>query len=121
MNFQSQRVFLARLLNFAARDGNIAVLPEAARFARGDKRVLRVVTRPAALDEYQRTFAALGVSVECQPWGATTAQGTWSDISGARLDEPPHLIGVYLSRDKMLAREAARLDMEQPPLSTSSS
>ena len=57
----SAAAFLSVVLGLTARDGNVAVIPEAARFAIGGKPVLRIVASSRALDEYLLAMDRVGV------------------------------------------------------------
>lgn len=130
----SAAVFLSEVLRLTARDGNVAVLPEAARFAMGGKPVLRIVVPSGALDEYLLAMDRAGVSCAPRSLAISLSSGTWNQISAVNdveLDEragpselsiyatePIHpqqtldVTGLYLSLDRVTATAASVADVQ---------
>lgn len=103
--------FLNTVLKLTARDGNVAVLPESARFALGEKRVVRVVAPSAAQEEYCQAMDRVGVHCVPQQLAVSSSSGTWQVISQPDLDRKAELIGLYLSQDLGAATDAAFADI----------
>ncbi|VTY39421.1 Uncharacterised protein [Xylophilus ampelinus] len=109
--------FLATVVKLCARDGNIAVIPEAARFASGRKHVLRIVIPTGARDEYIGEMTAVGVFATARELAIEASDGSWSTIGGEA--SPPAaprpdsgLVGLYLARDAATSRAVASADAE---------
>lgn len=127
----SAAAFLNEVLRLTARDGNVAVLPEAARFAIGGKPVLRIVVPSGARDEYLLAMDQLGVSCTPRQLAISSSSGTWNQISGFGDAEyaghgggsepavhPAHalqahdLTGLYISLDRGTASAASLADVQ---------
>jgi len=107
--------FLNEILSLTARDGNIAVIPEAALFAYRQKAVLRVVVPTTSVEDYLTAMGSIGVfCCSCQ-LSVSLTSGTWSQISNSddieRASQVCPLTGVYMSLDHGEAAAAAAADV----------
>lgn len=125
----SPAAFLSEVLRLTARDGNVAVLPEVARFASGGKPVLRIVVPSIALDEYLLAMDRVGVSCAPRSLTISSSSGTWNQISAfgdseyaehfagsesvhsAPAVQTHDLTGLYISLDLGTASAASLADV----------